>query len=63
MSGEEEYVDPRTALLGSVEAGGLEEQDEEEEGAMQRTETAAKAMMLTPDPFHGMPAVLSSGRP
>jgi hypothetical protein len=48
-----------------MEAAGLEEHDadaEEEEGAMQRTETAAKAMMLTPDPFHGAPALLSSGK-
>eukprot|EP00967_Tisochrysis_lutea_P016822 scaffold19002_cov21-Tisochrysis_lutea.AAC.1 len=62
MSGKEEYIDPRTPLLGGITTEQQAAEEEEEEGVMQLARAATERIVLTPDPFSSLPLLGEGGR-
>mmetsp|Transcript_15218 Transcript_15218/g.40145 ORF Transcript_15218/g.40145 Transcript_15218/m.40145 type:complete len:706 (+) Transcript_15218:67-2184(+) len=61
MSGKEEYIDPRTPLLGGITTEQQAAEEEEEEGVMQLARAATERIVLTPDPFSSLPLLGEGG--
>lgn len=58
MTGEEEYVDSATQPLLNLQDSAVEERNEEMAMSMAHS---PGTILLTPDPFHGLPVIIPPG--
>jgi len=61
MTGKEEYIDPRTPLLGSATTEQQQQEEAEEEVTMQLARAATERFVTFPDPFSSLPLLGGGG--